>query len=88
MEQVVQICGAVLILAAFVLSQWHLIEAASLRYLTPNLVGSAALAADAYAHGQWGFLLLEGAWAFVSAVSVIGLIRRRIVRIPARITPE
>ena len=70
MEQVVQIIGALLILAAFALAQWRLIDPASLRYLVPNLVGSAALALDAYGGRQWGFLLLEGAWAAVSAVGV------------------
>jgi hypothetical protein len=76
MEQIVQIVGAVLILAAFVSSQLRVIEPASLRYLVPNLVGSAALAVDAYAASQWGFVLLEGVWALVSAVVVAGLRRR------------
>jgi hypothetical protein len=34
---------------------------------------SSILVADAAASSQWGFLLLEGAWAIVSA---IGLARR------------
>jgi hypothetical protein len=76
-EQIVQILGALLILAAFALSQWRLLDAQSLRYLVPNLVGSAVLAADAYVGRQWGFQLLEGAWAVVSAVGVAGAARRR-----------
>lgn len=80
MEQIVQILGALLILAAFALSQWRLLDAQSLRYLVPNLVGSAVLAADAYVGRQWGFLLLEGAWAVVSAVGVAGAARRRAAR--------
>jgi hypothetical protein len=76
MEQVVQVLGALLILAAFVLSQWRVIDATSLRYLVPNLVGSAVLAVDAYLGRQWGFLVLEGAWALVSAAGVVGRIRR------------
>jgi hypothetical protein len=79
-EQIVQILGALLILAAFALSQWRLLDAQSLRYLVPNLVGSAVLAADAYVGRQWGFLLLEGAWAVVSAVGVAGAARRRAAR--------
>jgi hypothetical protein len=75
MEQVVQILGALLILAAFVLSQWRVIDATSLRYLVPNLLGSAVLAVDAYFGSQWGFVLLEGVWALVSAAGVVGRLR-------------
>lgn len=35
-----------------------------------NLAGSAILAADAAAGAQWGFLLLEGAWALVSLLGL------------------
>lgn len=77
MEQVVQILGALLILAAFVLSQRRLLDPESLPYLVPNLVGSAALAVDAYVGSQWGFVLLEGVWALVSAVGVVGRLSGR-----------
>jgi hypothetical protein len=79
-EQIVQVLGALLILAAFALSQWRLVDARSLRYLVPNLIGSAALAVDAYVGRQWGFLLLEGAWAVVSAVGVVTAFKRVAVR--------
>lgn len=78
MEQIVQIVGALMVLAAFVLSQWRVIDARSLRYLVPNLVGSAALAVDAYVGSQWGFVLLEGVWALVSAAGVAGWLRLRV----------
>ena len=67
---VVQILGASLVLAAFVLSQRGLLDSRSSAYLVPNLVGSAALAVDAALGREWGFLLLEGAWALVSAGSL------------------
>jgi hypothetical protein len=70
MEQIVQILGALAILAAFVLAQWQVIDPGSLRYLVPNLVGSTALAIDAYFGAQWGFVLLESVWAIVSAAAV------------------
>jgi hypothetical protein len=76
-EQVVQILGALAILAAFVLAQWRKIDAQSLRYLVPNLAGSAVLAVDAYLGSQWGFVLLEGAWAIVSAAGIAGKRRRQ-----------
>ena len=78
MEQIVQVLGALLILVAFVLSQWRMIDTTSLRYLVPNLVGGAVLAVDAWLGREWGFLLLEGAWAVVAAVGVGARIRGRL----------
>jgi hypothetical protein len=65
-----QILGALAILVAFVLAQWRVIDARSLRYLVPNLIGSTVLAVDAYVGAEWGFVLLEGVWAIVSAAAV------------------
>lgn len=67
MGQAVQLVGALLVLAGFALAQAGRIDATSRSYLLLNLVGSAALAVEAYAGSQWGFLLLEAAWAVVSA---------------------
>ena len=76
MEQIVQVIGALVILAAFALSQWRVINADSFSYLGSNLVGSAVLAVDAYFGAQWGFLLLEGAWAVISATGLVQWLRR------------
>ena len=46
-------------------------------YLWLNLIGSAVLAVIAAAHTDWGFLLLEGVWAIVSAWGLIELARGR-----------
>jgi hypothetical protein len=73
LEQVLQVVGALLILAAFVAAQFRLLDAQSYPYLVLNLVGSALLAVLAYVEQQWGFLLLESVWALVSAW---GLARR------------
>jgi hypothetical protein len=65
--QLVQIVGALAILAAFVLAQQGLLAPKSRPYLGLNLAGAIVLAALAYAERQWGFLLLEAVWAAVSA---------------------
>ena len=70
MGQLVQVAGSVLILVAFVLAQRGALDPRSRRYLWLNLFGSAILAVDAYLGRQWGFLLLEGVWALVSATSL------------------
>jgi len=77
MPQAVQIAGALLILAAFALAQRGTLDQRSLAYLVPNLVGSAVLAVDAYLASEWGFFLLEGAWAVVSASALPRAARRR-----------
>ena len=52
-----QIVGALLILAAFLLSQRNLLDARSYPYLLLNLVGAAILTVLAYGQGRWGFVL-------------------------------
>jgi hypothetical protein len=66
-DQLIQIVGALLILAAFVAVQFDRIHPTSRLYLTLNLIGSAILAVLAVLAEQWGFVLLEGVWAVVSA---------------------
>jgi len=70
-EQVLQVVGAALILVAFGLSQARRLDPHSSAYLLLNLAGSAILAVLAAIDRQWGFLLLEGVWATVSAYGLI-----------------
>jgi hypothetical protein len=70
-DQAIQIFGALLILAAFAAVQFERMRPDSRVYLALNLIGSAILAVLAYAEHQWGFLLLEGVWAVVSAWGLV-----------------
>jgi uncharacterized membrane protein YkgB len=72
---VIQITGSLLVLAGFALAQWGVLDQKSLWYLILNTVGSTVLAINAVFEQQWGFLLLEGVWAIVSAVSLVLVMR-------------
>lgn len=76
MSQVIQVVGSLFILSGFALAQWGVLDQKSRWYLVVNLIGSAVLAVNAYFEQQWGFLLLEGVWAIVSAFSLVGVLRR------------
>ena len=77
MDQIVQVVGALMILAGFAGLQMGKISAVSRTYLWLNLVGSVVLAVLALHEEQWGFVLLETVWAAVSAWSLVQVIRGR-----------
>jgi hypothetical protein len=76
LELIVEVAGALLILAAFALNQFAGLDRHGLPYLALNLVGAAILAVLAARHGQRGFLLLQGVWAIVALWGGVGLMRR------------
>ncbi len=77
MSQLLQVAGALLILAPFALAQFRMLGTESFPYLLPNLIGSGLLAVLAFAGQQWGFVLLEGTWALVSLWGLLAAGRRR-----------
>ena len=79
-DQAIQIAGALMILAAFLLSQKNLLDARSYPYLLLNLVGATILAVLAYQQQRWGFVLLESAW---TVVALAGLTMRLLGKEPA-----
>jgi hypothetical protein len=71
MAQAVQLVGAFLILIAYALSQLKLLDPRGAPFLLLNLAGALVLAWSAFDGRQWGFLVLEIAWAAVSAGALV-----------------
>jgi hypothetical protein len=68
----VQIIGAVGVLAGYALAQFGRLSQKAPTYLGLNFFGGLLLTIDATIRREWGFLLLEGAW---TAVSIVGLVQ-------------
>ena len=80
MDQAVQLIGAVLILAAFVLAQLRRLTTDSAVYLALNAAGAAFLAVVAVLGRDIGFTLLETTWTAVSTAGLIRCLKRGPVR--------
>jgi hypothetical protein len=66
MGQAVQVVGALLIISAYLSFQQDRLRLDSVKFLALNTVGAAILTAVAFADRQYGFLILEGMWTWVS----------------------
>ncbi|MGA7615032.1 MAG: hypothetical protein WBX15_07615 [Thermoanaerobaculia bacterium] len=73
--QVISLLGAFLILFAFVANQTGRIERETVTYQLFNLLGGIALCITAVAERQYGFIVLEGVWSFVSLWALMKLTR-------------
>jgi hypothetical protein len=73
LDQIVSLIGAILILAAYVGHQRGVLSSARATYHWMNFLGAVALTVVAFRAQQWGFVLLEGAWAAVSVPPLLGL---------------
>lgn len=76
LEQLLEVAGAIMILAAYALAQFRGLDRHGYPYLLLNLAGGAILAVLAARGEQWGFLLLQAVWAIVALWGIIGLWRR------------
>jgi hypothetical protein len=84
----IEIGGSLLILAAFAAAQLGRLDVRSVRYLVLNIAGAGVLAVVAAAHASWGFLLLEGTWTIVSALSLLSVLRQSRQSARGRGTPS
>jgi hypothetical protein len=76
MNQLIQLIGALLILAAFVLAQQRRLATDSVVYLALNAAGAGLLAVVAILGRDVGFTLLETTWAAVSTAGLVRCLRR------------
>ncbi|MCU1229154.1 MAG: hypothetical protein JWO97_2038 [Acidobacteria bacterium] len=65
--QLISIVGAVVILSAYGAQQMKKLHAESVAYQLMNFIGGTCLCVAAVAAQQYGFIILEGTWAVLSA---------------------
>jgi hypothetical protein len=70
--------GVTLLLIAFFLNLFRLLEAECLSYLALNLVGASLACASSYLIGFLPFVLLEGTWAVVAGVALVRTVGARL----------
>lgn len=73
--QIAGLCGAALILVAYIGHQTRRMDAGRIPYNALNMVGSAILAYLALQPLQLGFVVLEGVWAIVSLAALVRAVR-------------
>lgn len=76
MSSYAQMLGALLVLAAFTLTQRGVLEPSSLIALLLNATGAATLTLVAWNGSQWGFFGLNIVWFIVAAAGLITKLRQ------------
>jgi len=76
--QLISIAGAVMVLMAFAAHQMDRMPKETYAYQLLNLFGGTLLAWAAISTKQAGLILIEGAWAVISAYGLVRLIRARL----------
>jgi NADH:ubiquinone oxidoreductase subunit 6 (subunit J) len=74
--QVISLFGAIVILTAFAAGQLRKLKHESVAYQLMNLIGGTCLCIAAVASLQYGFILLEGSWAILSAHGLWRVLRK------------
>ena len=76
--QLISIIGAVLILVAYAALQLNRLRAETMAFQMLNLFGGIFLCLTAVSLRQYGFILVEGLWAILSAVGLWRVVTRRL----------
>jgi hypothetical protein len=76
MIQTISVIGALLILLPFVGSQVGRLSNRSVTYQGLNILGSMVLTIVAVLERQYGFILLETAWAIASFAGLFSVLRK------------
>ena len=75
MLQILSVLGALAILTAFAGVTLEKFDASSLLYQVLNLLGAGLLFIVAVVEVQYGFILLEAAWALISIWGIATILR-------------
>ena len=70
LQEITGSVGVFLLLLAYFLNLVKVLKASSISYGLLNTVGAGLAAYSSYLLGFWPFIILEGTWTIVSAVSL------------------
>jgi hypothetical protein len=77
MGQAMQLLGAVVVVSAYVAAQQKRLPFDSVQFLAMNALGAGILTVVAAVNRDFGFLLLEGVWTWVSTRGLLRALKAR-----------